>query len=98
MTQEELQQQEAERRADDMTELLALPAGRRVLFELFARTGAFDDSFTGNSGSFYKDGRKSVGLELFHEVMALDPERFTQMWKEAEEAERVAAAKLNDED
>jgi len=98
MTHEELQQQEAERRREDMALLLEQPAFRRVLFELFARTGAFEDTFTGNSGSFYKDGRRSVGLELFHEVMAMEPERFTQMWKEAADAEATAAAKLTDED
>ncbi len=73
-----------------------MPGGRRLLFALIADTGTFDNSFTGNSGSFFNDGRKSVGQALFHEVMRLDPERFTQMWQEHETAEAEAAAKLDE--
>ena len=95
MTEEELQQELRQQRREDLAALLDTEVGRRVIFALIDETGAFDNSFTGNSGSFYKDGRKSVGLDLFHQVMSLDPERFPQMWKEHQEAEAIAEAKLD---
>lgn len=98
MTPEELQAQQAEQREEDLRWLLDHERGRRVLFALIDGAGTFDTSFTGNSGSFYKDGRKSVGLDLFKEVMALEPERFTQMWQEHQAAEAEAAAKLDEQE
>lgn len=96
MTREELDEQALKQREADLRALLDMPAGRRVLFGLIRDTGTFDNSFTGNSGSFFNDGRKSVGQALFHEVMRLDSERFTQMWQEQEAAEAAAAAKLDE--
>lgn len=96
MTHEEIEEQGRQQRDDDLRTLLDMPAGRRVIFALIGDTGTFDTSFTGNSGSFFNDGRKSVGQALFHEVMRLDSERFTQMWQEHQAAEAAAAAKLDE--
>lgn len=98
MTHEELNEQAAKQRNDDMRTLLDMPEGRRVVFALINETGTFDNSFTGNSGSFFNDGRKSVGQALFHEVMQLDPNRFTRMWQEHETAKADAEAKLNEQE
>lgn len=91
---EQLQQEAAQQREADMRWMLEHESGRRILFALIASSGTFDTSFTGNSGSFFKDGRKSVGQEFFHEVMRLDPKRFTQMWTEHTDAEAQAQAQL----
>lgn len=96
MTHDELEEQARRQRDDDLRWLLDHKPGRRILFALISETGTFDNSFTGNSGSFFNDGRKSVGQALFHEVMRLDCERFTQMWTEHETAEAEAAAKLDE--
>lgn len=69
-------------RKDDIKFMLEYPQTRRVLFGLIEATGTFSTSFTGNSGSYFNDGRKSVGLELFHEIMAQAPDKFTEMWTE----------------
>lgn len=72
-------------RKRDMEWMLASERGRRILFELIEGTRAFETSFTGNSGAFFNDGRKSVGLEFFHEVMGIAPDSFTLMWNEHQE-------------
>lgn len=95
---EEVESEAIAQRQRDMEQLLAMPAGRRVLFDLIRATGTFDTSFTGNSGSYFNDGRKKVGQDFFHEIMRIDPERFTQMWREYEEAEARAAAKLEQDE
>jgi len=98
MTEEELNEQVRQQRDDDLRTLMAAPAGRRVLFALINNTGTFDSSFTGNSGSFFNDGRKSVGQALFHEVMRLDAGRFLEMWQEHQTAEAQAEAKLDEQE
>lgn len=98
MTHEELQEKRLAQREDDMRWMLEHEQGRRILFGLIESTGTFSQSFTGNSGSFFNDGRKSVGQDFFHEVMRLDPKRFTQMWTEHQEAEARATAQLDSEE
>jgi|GEM_PF-6440926 hypothetical protein len=98
MTEEELNEQVRQQRDDDLRTLLGTKPGRRVLFALINNTGTFDSSFTGNSGSFFNDGRKSVGQALFHEVMRLDAGRFLEMWQEHQTAEAQAEAKLDEQE
>ena len=83
--QERLQSREIEQRIKDIKWMLEHEQGRRILFDLIEGTRAFETSFTGNSGSYFNDGRKSVGLEFFHEVMGISPESFTLMWNEHQE-------------
>ncbi|TDX30764.1 hypothetical protein DFO67_10419 [Modicisalibacter xianhensis] len=98
MTHEEMQEKRLAQREDDMRWMLEHEQGRRILFALIESTGTFSQSFTGNSGSFFNDGRKSVGQDVFHEVMRLDPKRFTQMWTEHQEATARAEAQLDSEE
>lgn len=93
---DDIQQEAFDQRVADMKFLLDCQSGRRFIFDLLDSTGAFDQSFTGNSGSFFNDGKKAVGLKLFHEVMRLEPNRFTQMWQEHQDAEAQAKAQLDE--
>ncbi len=81
-------------RKRDMEFMLQHPQTRRILFGLIEGTRSFEVSFTGNSGSYFNDGRKSVGLELFHEVMQISPDSFTLMWNEHMQALQDAERKL----
>lgn len=83
-------------RRKDMEFMLSTKAGRRFLFELIEGTRSFEVSFTGNSGSYYNDGRKSVGLGLFHEVMQISPESFTLMWTEHMQALQEVEQQLDE--
>lgn len=73
-----LQQQEK-----DLVEILDLPAGRRVLMRLIDSTGVFSRSFTGNSETFHREGRRSVGLDLIEEIERISPGAFTGLQIEA---------------
>lgn len=83
--QAKIQDRELKQRVKDIEWMLKHEQGRRILFDLIEGTRAFETSFTGNSGSYFNDGRKSVGLEFFHEVMGISPESFTLMWNEHQE-------------
>lgn len=68
---------EAERRdreLADLRELLRLRAFREFLWRLFARTGLFRQSFTGNSWTFFNEGQRSVGNWVFSECLSASPD------------------------
>ena len=68
---------EQKRRADRLRlavqNLLSTPDGKVLLFRLIEMTGVFASSVTGNSATFYNEGRRSVGLELYRLLMSADP-------------------------
>lgn len=68
---------EQERRAERLrlaaVNLLNNPDGKLLLFRLIEETGVFASSFTGNSTTFYNEGRRSVGLGLYRLLMTADP-------------------------
>lgn len=68
---------EQQRRADRLrlavTNLLNTPDGKVFLFRLIELTGVFASSFTGNSATFYNEGRRAVGLEIYRLIMTADP-------------------------
>lgn len=74
----------AQRQADsDLRAMLELPAGRRVLMRLIDGTGVFIRSFTGNSETFYREGRRAVGLDLVEHIEQVKPGSFAALQAEA---------------
>lgn len=59
---------------DDLRHLLADPAFRRFLWRLFKRFGLFRLSYTGNSDTFFNEGRRNEGLWLLGEIASADPQ------------------------
>lgn len=58
----------------DFLEMIATPAGKRYLRRVIATCGVFQTTYTGNSETFFKEGRRSVGLELLDDVRKWAPE------------------------
>jgi hypothetical protein len=74
----------AQRQADrDLEAVLDLPAGRRVLMRLIDGTGVFVRSFTGNSETFYREGRRAIGLDLVEHIESVRPGSFATLQTEA---------------
>lgn len=63
---------------------------RRVLMRIVDGTGVFQRSFTGNSETFYREGRRSVGLEIIEMVEQVEPDAFIAL--------QVEMAKLRKKD
>ena len=77
-------QSAAQRQADrDLEEMLDNPAGRRVLMRLIDSTGVFVRSFTGNSATFHREGRRSVGLDVVEHIERVRPGSFAKLQQEA---------------
>jgi hypothetical protein len=54
--------------AADLQDTFGNAAGRRVLYEVLSLCGIYSDSFTGNSTTFYKEGKRAVGLQILEMV------------------------------
>lgn len=53
-----------QRATDDVLVVMRTPQGRRFVYMLLQRTGLDESSFTGNSTTFFKEGKRAFGLEL----------------------------------
>lgn len=66
----------------DLKWLMSDKRGRRVVWRLLGETGLFRSSFTGNSETFYREGRRAVGLMLLDWVQQVSPDGYLLMMKE----------------
>lgn len=65
---------------DNLHAMLQTKAGQSVLWEIINRTGLVaPDLFTGNSTTFYNMGKRDLGVELYNDIMAVDPRKFIEM-------------------
>ena len=55
--------------------------GREFLWWLFEICGVFMMSYTGNSDTYFNEGRRAVGNEVLHRLVNVKPEIFQAMIK-----------------
>ena len=55
--------------------------GREFLWWLFELCGVFGTSYTGNSDTYFNEGRRAVGNEVLHRLVKVKPEIFQAMIK-----------------
>lgn len=68
---------------NDLLKVLSEPAGRRQLMRMIDQTGVFARSFTGDTETFYREGRRSVGLDLVEHIERVQPGAFAKLQAEA---------------
>lgn len=68
--------------AEDFRWLVGDKRGRRILWRLLRSTGVTQRSHTGNSETFYREGRRSVGIEMQERLEADHFEQYLVMLKE----------------
>lgn len=69
----------------DLKELLDNPAFRRFIWRMLTRFGLFRASFTGNSQTFFNEGRRNEGLWLLSEIANADPKGMATLMTENNE-------------
>ena len=52
----------------DIKWLMSHKQGRRIVSRLMGETGVYQTSFTGSSETFYREGRRAIGLLITDEV------------------------------
>jgi hypothetical protein len=69
---------------NDMKFILAIEQGRRFIWSMLSDCGIYSES-ADQSGSwtYYKEGRRSIGLKLLSKIMDADPDAYLKMMKES---------------
>ncbi len=81
---------------DDFKKVLSIPEGRRVLWRILEEAHVFKTTFTGNSTTFFNEGKRSIGLMVLDEVMKASPEKFQQMQNEFTNEQKTRAKLLEE--
>lgn len=72
----------AQREVEDFKWVVSTEQGRRFLWDLLAFAGVYRSSFTGNSHTFFNEGRRDVGLKVLGMINEHTPEAYVTMLKE----------------
>ncbi len=83
-TQAEAARTKREQELRDVAQVLAVPAGRRLLRRIMDLSHVFAPVFTGNASTYFNDGKRAVGLALFHDVMQSGPHSFLELMNTTE--------------
>lgn len=66
----------------DLKSVLESDAGQAVIWSIISSCGIFNCNMTGNSQTYFREGRRSIGLELMAEVIAANPNVWIEMQRE----------------
>ena len=67
---------------DAMVLVMSSKEGRRTVWRIMETTGYFLTSFTGNSETFFREGKRYIGRLLYDELNELCPDLYNQMVSE----------------
>lgn len=68
--------------ANDIKWLMSVKQGRRLMHRLIGEAGVYRTTFTGNSETFFREGKRAFGLFLMSEVKTHSPEEYLLMLAE----------------
>lgn len=68
--------------SEDWKWLMKAPQGRRIVHRLLSISGVNRTTFTGNSETFFREGKRAVGLELQSEIIKHAPNGYAEMIRE----------------
>ena len=69
---------------NDFKEILSTISGRRFIWELLSETAVFQTSFTGDNQTFFKEGKRDIGLFILNRIFSVAPDSLTTMRTEYE--------------
>ena len=68
----------------NLREVVKSTAGKEVLWSILAMCGIYSESFTGNSQTFYMEGKRAVGLEILQLMEDTDKTLYAKMLLESQ--------------
>ncbi|MBF8177814.1 Bbp19 family protein [Herminiimonas contaminans] len=74
-----------ERELEDLRVVLSTKEGRRFYWKTLCDCGVFKSSFTGNSTTFFNEGKRDIGLKLLADLMEADAKKYLLMTEEAKD-------------
>lgn len=87
---EERARQEKESREQELADfqfIMENPQGRRFMMRMLDMTGFQKSSFTGNSTTFFNEGQRNIGLQLWADIQEF-PQLYLKMLLEQKEKEK----------
>ena len=69
--------------ANDWKWQMSTKQGRRVVWRLLGEAGVFRSSFTGNSETFFREGKRALGLHMLEQIQTHCADTFGLMQQEA---------------
>lgn len=77
-----------EREDDDLKQVMSTEYGRRFVWKILSASGVFHSSFSSDPYStYFKEGARNRGLELFNSVLSVCHDLYLVMAEEAKEQE-----------
>lgn len=86
-----------ENELDDIAWLMSEKRGRRIMYRLLEMTAVFTSSFTGNSQTFFNEGRRAVGTTLISDISEAGLEELELKMKMERRAEMTPRENDHDE-
>jgi hypothetical protein len=80
-----LQENARQEELKDVAWVMADTRGRRMMWRLFEICSVFRTTFTGNSTTFFNEGKRSVALELLADIEEVADDQYQKMKQEARE-------------
>lgn len=68
---------------EDFRSVMSSVEGRRFMWWLLGKTGLYETSFTGNSTTFFNEGKRNIGLLLINRINDVCPEQYANMVRDA---------------
>ena len=93
---EEFNTSERRKEIDDFKKVLSLPEGRRIMWKILSDAGVFRSSFTGNSTTFFNEGKRDIGLLVLSGVNAAGLKYLTQMQEEFTNEQKIKSQKIGE--
>ena len=75
------EQKEYEILLANVRDLLRTRSGQDVLWHILSLCGIYSTAFTGNSQTFFNEGKRAIGLEVLDLINQADPEAYANMLK-----------------
>jgi len=71
----------------DYNAVLNTAEGQRVIREIIGYCGIYRQSFTGNSETFFREGKRAIGLKILEDVERYAPGKLQELLTKPENAQ-----------
>lgn len=75
--------------AEDIGRISDSDCGKRFLWWLFEESKVFETCYTGNSDTYYAEGKRDLGLKVLHLLTSVRPEAMLAMIKTGTGAQKT---------
>lgn len=63
----------------NVREVMKTRQGQEVMWEILGFCGLYDDKFTGDSNTFYLEGKRAIGLQILDMLEMADPTIYARL-------------------